>query len=362
VLGAAAALVAIALLSLITPAVVGDGYDYAEHAVSALKFAWYALLLPAALLLVRSAREARPLFAALVGWSVVATTVGALQFLGLVSEFEGKRPGQREPSIVGIHDFAALSGAAVVVGVVALLLGAGRPVGRRLTVTALAAGGLGLVLSGAMTGVVGLWLAAAAVALLARRRGPLPRRSLATVLVVLVTVTAGTALIRATALERFAEFIGLRDRAEETEVQSYAQRTLLAYIGARIWLGHPVVGVGWQASDEEWAYGPVLDDARRRFPDEPEEAFPSPERPWGVQTLYVQVLADMGLVGLAAVVGLFAAAVAAAVRGARGSPVPVVGLGWLLVAAGVWAGVGLVPGLPLDALTWLALALVAVRG
>ena len=42
-------------------------------------------------------------------------------------------------------------------------------------------------------------------------------------------------------------------------------------------------------------------------------------------------------------------------RGARGSPVPVVGLAWLLVAAGVWAGIGLVPGIPLDALTWLAL-------
>ena len=164
--------------------------------------------------------------------------------------------------------------------------------------------------------------------LLARGRGTVRGRQIAVVAAILLMVTAGTALMRATAIERFAEFLGLRDRVEDTRVESYAHRTLLAYIGARIWLSHPVAGVGWQASSEEWAYGPH----------------------------------DLGLVGLAALVGLFVVAVVAAVRGARGSPVPVVGIGWLLVAAGVWAGIGLVPGLPLDALTWLAVALVAVRG
>ena len=48
--------------------------------------------------------------------------------------------------------------------------------------------------------------------------------------------------------------------------------------------------------------GPHLDDARTRFPDEPDEAFPSPEHPWGVQTLYLQVLADAGVIGFAALV------------------------------------------------------------
>jgi len=38
-----------------------------------------------------------------------------------------------------------------------------------------------------------------------------------------------------------------------------------------------------------------------------------------------------------------------------------VGLAWLLVATGVWTGIGLVPGLPLGALTWLAFGLVTVR-
>ena len=105
--------------SLATPSLLGEDYDYATHPVSALKFA-----------LVRAARSRRPCCssaaqptagpcsARVVAWSVAATAVGALQFLGLVDEFEGKRPGQREPSFVGIHDFAALSGAALALGLV----------------------------------------------------------------------------------------------------------------------------------------------------------------------------------------------------------------------------------------------------
>jgi hypothetical protein len=360
---AGATLVALAALALATPAVLGEDYPLATHAVSALKFGWYALLLPATVLLVRGSADATPLFRAVVAWSVVATSVGLLQFLGLVSEFEGKRPGQREPSFVGIHDFAALSGAALLLGLVGFALADGRPLGgRRWTAVALAGGGFGLVLSGAMVGVVGVWLALGATLLLLRPRHAVTgRRALAAAGIVLA-VTAGTAVMRAETIERFAEFIGIRDRVADTGVQSYAHRTLLAYIGARIWLDHPVAGVGWQASSEEWAYGPYLADAHRRFPGEPAEAFPSPEHPWGVQTLYVQVPADLGVIGFAALVALFAAGVAAAVRGARASPVPLAGLAWLLVAAGVWGGIGLIAGLPLAALTWIALGLGCTRG
>jgi O-antigen ligase len=167
--------------------------------------------------------------------------------------------------------------------------------------------------------------------------------------------------MRADTIERFAEFIGLRERVADTGVESYAHRTLLAYIGGRIWLDRPVTGVGWQASSEEWAYAPFLDDARARFPGEPDQAFPSPEHPWGIQMLYLQVAADLGIAGIVFLLGLAAAGIAAAVRGLRVSPVPLVGLGWLCVVAGVWTGIGLVAGLPLEALTWIALGLVTVR-
>ena len=64
--------------------------------------------------------------------SVAATSWGLLQFLGLVDEFEGRRPGQREPSFVGIHDFAALSGAALSIALIALALAATAAAGRPL--------------------------------------------------------------------------------------------------------------------------------------------------------------------------------------------------------------------------------------
>ena len=278
-----------------------------------------------------------------------------------MSEFEGKRPGQREPSFVGIHDLAALSGAALVVGAIGVALGEGRPAGRRWSLVALATGALGVVLSGAMTAVLGLWLAVAAVLLAARAVGALRARRALALAGVIVLVTAGTATMRADTIERFAEFLGIRDRVEQTGVESYAHRTLLAYIGGRIWLDRPVTGVGWQASSEEWAYGPFLDDARARFPSEPDQAFPSPEHPWGIQMLYLQVAADLGVAGIALLVGLAAAAVAAGIRGLRSSPAALVGLGWLCVAAGVWTGIGLVAGLPLEALTWIAIGLVTVR-
>jgi hypothetical protein len=357
----AAALVAVGAVSLAIPSFLGEEFDVGVHAISVAKFAWYATLLPATVLLVRSTREAVPLCRAVVAWSVAATGVGLLQFLGLVAEFEGKRPGQREPSFVGIHDFAALSGAALAVGAIGVALGDGRPAGRRWSAVAVTTGALGVVLSGAMTAVIGVWLAVAAVLLAARALDALrPRRMLA-LLGVTLLVTAGTAAMRADTIERFAEFVGLRDRTEQTGVESYAHRTLLAYIGGRIWLDHPVTGVGWQASSEEWAYAPFLDDARARFPSEPEQAFPAPDRPWGVQLLYLQVAADLGIAGVAALLALATAGIAAGIRGVRSAPAALVGLAWLLVAAGVWTGIGLVPGLPLGALTWLAFGLVTVR-
>jgi O-antigen ligase len=361
VLALAAAFVLAGAVSLATPSLLGEDYDLTAHAISLAKFAWYATLLPATLLLVRSTLDAVPLLRAVTAWSVAATTWGLLQFLGLVSEFEGKRPGQREPSFVGIHDLAALSGAALVVGAAGVALGDGRPSGRRWSLVALASGALGVVLSGAMTAVLGLWLAVAAVLLGARAVRALRPRAALTLAVVVLLVTGGTAVMRANTIERFAEFIGLRERVADTGVESYAHRTLLAYIGGRIWLDRPVTGVGWQASTEEWAYGPFLADARERFPNEPDQAFPSPDHPWGIQLLYLQVAADLGLAGIALLLGLAAAGVTAGIRGLRSSPAALAGLGWLCVVAGVWTGIGLVAGLPLGALTWIAFGLVNLR-
>ncbi|MSO57783.1 MAG: hypothetical protein EXQ77_01945 [Thermoleophilia bacterium] len=361
ILAAAAALCLVGTLSLGVPRLLGEEYPLLTNATAVAKFCWYALLVPATVVLARSVRDTRPLARTIALWGCAAAGWGILQFAGVVAEFEGKRPGQREPSFVGIYDFGALSAAVFATGVVALAWPDGKLLGRRLATAALAGGALGIVLSGAMTAVVGLWAALVAVLVVARRAGALRRGAAMVTLSLALAATAGTALMRTDSITDFAAFLGLRDRVEDTRVDSYAHRTLLAYLGGRIFLSHPLTGVGWNGSREEWAYSPFLDDARRLFPAEPEEAFPSPERRWGVQNMYLQVAADLGLAGLAALVALGAAGLVAGFRAAAHSRAAMLGTGWLLAVGGVWLGNGLVAGIPMLALTFLALGLVTVR-
>ncbi len=264
--------------------------------------------------------------ATLTAWSCAATTGALLQFLGVLNEFEGRRPGQREPSFLGIHDLAALSGATLSLGLLWLALGQRR----RLGPVGGLAGGLGVVLSGATAAAAGVVAAGTTAWLLGRRR------ALAIAAVVAVVV-AGVIGIRALDTRPLLDLLGVEHpRAVETNPEaSWKQRLALAYIGGRIFLAHPLFGVGWQASEDEVSYGPYLDDARERFPDLAARAFPSPEHPWGVQNAYVQAAADMGGVGLAAFLALLLVPLRVAWRAGRLGGVPIL---WLLVTMGVWLG------------------------
>jgi O-antigen ligase len=357
---AAAALLALVLVSLSYPLLRNEPYDWHARLVSALKFCEYAVLAPSIVVLVRRRGGAFLPLRALVAWSVAATSWGLLQYVGAVNEFAGKRPAQREPSFLGIHDLAALSGGALVLGAVALALRDDALLGRVPAVVAMVAGGLGIVLSGALTAVIGMWLAVVAVALVALRRRLLTRRAAAGIAAAAVLVTFGTIGMRGSALQDFASFLGITRNPTPGAVESYSQRTVLGYIGLKIFQTEPLTGVGYQGSSDEWAYGPQLAAAHRRFPDQPAAAFPSPAHPWGVQNLYVETLADLGVIGLALLALLFGAALWLGLGAARTASLPLVGVAWLLVAAGVWNGLGIVPGIPLAALTWLGLGLVTV--
>jgi O-antigen ligase len=185
------------------------------------------------------------------------------------------------------------------------------------------------------------------------------------VIALAVTPALGVAVMRNGSITQFAHFLGLgHETVNNKDVESYVQRSMLAYIGVRIFADHPVFGVGWQGSEELSNYGPYLADAHRRFPNAPPLSFPSPQHAWGVQNAYLQVLTDLGAVGLAVLIALFAAGFALAARAALRAPpgtafLGLVGLLWLLIAAGVWNGLGLVAGIPLDAVTWLAFGLAA---
>ncbi|HEY2936472.1 MAG TPA: O-antigen ligase family protein [Gaiellaceae bacterium] len=342
-----AAFLVVVFCSNVYGALRADGYAYTTHFLTAAKLTEYALLALAVPLVLRAASDLERPLATLTAWSCAATAGALLQFLGVLNEFEGRRPGQREPSFLGIHDLAALSGATLSIGLLWLALGQRS----RLGPVGAVAGGLGVILSGATAAAAGIVAAGAAAWLLGRRR------ALAIAAVVGVVV-AGVIGIRALDTRPLLDLLHIEHRrAVETNPEaSWKQRLALGYIGGRIFLAHPLFGVGWQASEDESSYAPYLDDARAHFPGLPARALPSPLHPWGVQNAYVQAAADMGVVGLAAFLALLLVPLRLTWRAGARSGVPIL---WLLVTMGVWLGLGLVAGIPLVALTWLSIGLAA---
>lgn len=340
-------------------------YAWRTHAVTAVEFGLYACLAPAVPLLVRRRADAILVLGTLLAWSTAATVIGVLQWLGW--NIVGAWPqGYRQPSFLGQHDFAALSGMALLAGVVGIIWERRDATVRRAAWLAVIVGAVGFILGGATAGIVGLVPAGAIVAAVAARHHVLGRRALAATLATVAVTSLGIVALRARDFDQFFRFLGVKHAQTSTssDIQTYSQRTLLAYIGARIWLDHPLVGVGWQGTTEPSAVDPALPAAHRRFPDVAAGAFPGPGHEYGIQILYVQVLADLGLVGFVLMLGwLGTPAVLGAGAALRAPPtlawIPVLGLAWLVLALGLWTAFGLVAGVPLDALAWLAIGTVA---
>jgi O-antigen ligase len=341
-----------------------DDALFADHLVSYLKLVEYGLLAVAVPLLVRRADDLTILLGGVVLWAAVAVGVALLQFFG-ADVFGAWNAGWRQPSFLGHHDLAALSA-------IALALAAAGIVARRrelpaagLFPVALVAGMLGLVLAGSVTGPAGFAVGAAALWLAARRRfRPSGRQTLALIAVV-AAVAGGVAAVRGDALEDFLRFLGVRGDEAPVGVETYSQRTVLAYIGLRIAQDNPIVGVGWQRSSRPEVFEPYVPDARKRFPDVVDLAFPAEGREWGVQNLYIQMLADAGVIGLVLLLLVGAAAVVLAWRTAsRAPPSWATGAGLVVVCALItvaaeWASVGIVPGIPMEAATCILLGLAA---
>jgi hypothetical protein len=352
------------VLACFYPLLSARAYGWRTHLVSAGEFCEYALLAPAVPILLRRRTDGLLALGTFVAWTAVATGVAVVQWAGW-SGLGGWGQGHRQPSFLGTHDLTALAGATLGIGLVAILWGV-RGSLRRGAWLALVTGIVGFMLGGATAGVIGLVPAVVVAAVIAARRGLLTRRALATGLAAVAIASLGVVALRAGDFGQFFRFLGVRQAQSSTatNVQTYSQRTLLAYIGARIWIHHPVAGVGWGGSTEPSAFARELPAAHARFPHVAALAFPSAQHAYGVQILYVQVLADLGIVGFVLMIALFGAAAAVGTRTARRAPsaaafAVTLGLFGLLLAAGLWSAVGLIAGLPLDAATWLSLGLVA---
>ena len=341
-----------------------DDDQFAAHLVTFLKLGEYALLAVAVPLLVRRTQDLMILLGSLVLWGLIASAVAVTQVFG-ADIFAASTAGWRYPSFLGRHDLAALAAIGASLGAAGVVARRSRTAAPTLIPIAAAGGLVGLVLAGSVAAAGGFALGAAALAYAARRRFNSSWRRILAVIAMVAVVVVGVTAVRSAALDDFLGFLGVRGNEPAQGVETYSQRTVLTYIGVRIFRDHPIVGVGWQRSARPDVFEPYVADARRRFPDVVDLAFPAPGREWGVQNLYVQMLADAGVVGMALLLAVGMIGLVLAWRTTRHAATPwAVGAGLtalctLLTLSGEWASLGIVPGIPLQAATSLMLGLAA---
>lgn len=296
------------------------------------------------------------LAAFLVGFCVVATAWGTVQFV-----VEG---GERQGSFMGEHDLAALSTMALVLGLAHVFASDDRP--PTVALVGIAAGTLGIVLGASLASVLGLYLATAAMAGLALVRRDLRRHAVVLALVICAVVTTGTYGIRSADLGFLQAWFGPPPETPGQYAASWSQRLIFVYIGGRVFLDNPLVGTGWEGELPPSDYAEYLPDARERFSDQPAHYFPEEDETFIPQQTYDQVLFELGLVGAAFFLVLAALTVRRAVvagrrprPGERWAEQAYVPVAWLGALGGAIAGAALFGGSPLAALFWLTLGVVA---
>jgi hypothetical protein len=324
--------------------------------VSAAKLVELAALLVGAVILVDRVERLWAVVAVLVAVNAVAT---AWAFVGWVQS-----PGSRQAAFLGEHDLAALSTASLVVGLASLhsrhRLG-------RLPLVAGIVGALGITLGAALAGLLGLYLAAAALIAIAAARGALRLRAVLATLLVALTVTAGTYALRGSELGFLQQWFAPAPNAQPGQYAgSWSQRLMFSYIGGRIFLAKPVLGTGWWGELPPSEFARFLPDTRKRFSDQPVRFFPRADGRFIPQQTYDQILYQLGLIGAVSLLALGIAAIRDASRATRGwrhadadELAAYLPAGWLASLAAALGGAALFGGTPLAALFWLTLGLVA---
>jgi hypothetical protein len=339
--------------------VASSAVNGSDAFVGALKLLEYGVLALGVVLIVRRRGQLWLLAGLLVAITVLADVRALVGFV--------ERPGERQASFLGEHDFAALATMSLVLGIAALYSREHRL--GRLPLVAAIAGALGVALSAALAGLLGLYLAIVATLAIAAARRAVTMRALAITVGVAGIVTASALALRSGDLGFLEKWFGTK--AEDVSPSRYSagwsQRLIYAYVGGRIFLDNPLTGTGWYGELPPREFARYLPDAHARFPDEPPHYFPPRERTFIPQQTYDQVLYELGIVGallfLALAVATGRTAVAVVSRWPRDGPDEIAAYlpaAWLASLAGALAGAALFGGIPLTAMFWLTLGVVAL--
>lgn len=339
--------------------------------VGAAKLLEYGLLGIGAVLFIQRRRQLWLFVALLVAITTAAAVYALFDFFGAQPfGFLPHRSGSggRQASFLGEHDFAAVATMALTFGLSAFYASSRRF--RRLPVLAVVVGGIGVTLGASIAGLLGLYLAMAALLALGAFRHELNRRNVAVTALVAVLVTGGTLALRSNELDAFMRFLGVQERSEvqDENAASWSQRLIFVYIGGRVFLDNPVVGTGWYGNLPAEEFARFVPDARARFPDQPARYFPPNENGEYVpQQTYDEILFELGAVGALLFIVLGAATIRTVIAVGRSWPrgdldgaAAYLPAAWVAAQVGGLAGAALFGGLPQTALFWLTLGVAAL--
>jgi hypothetical protein len=291
----------------------------------------------------------------IVLYTIVAVFWGAVGFVGA---------GGRQGSFLGEHDLAAIATMTLAVGLARIHARSGAP--SILAGSAIVAGGLGITLGASLAGLLGLYLAVAAVLGLSLAHHRLRWKAVLATLAVTACVTAGTLSLRSGELGFIQQWFGPEPERPGQYAASWSQRLIYTYVGGRVFLDRPLLGTGWQGELPPEDFARYLPDARARFSDQPARYFPRDDGTLIPQQAYDQVLFELGLAGAAVFLASMLLAAWNAIQTGLRWPLSgehghlaYVPATWLVGVTGSLAGSALFGGSPLTATLWLTLGFVA---
>lgn len=320
--------------------------------VSGARVAELAALGLGAAVLVRSWARAEALVDLLLVVAVLADVVAIAHY--------ATTGGGRQDSFLGEHDYAALATLPLLAGLGHLHV---RGNGRRAWL-AIAAGGVGCILGGALASLLGFYLGVAVLIVCSWSRRLLTRRNVLATAAVVAVVSIGTVGIRPGELGFVPSWLGRRPSHPGQYAGSWSQRLIYTYVGGRVFLDHPILGTGWYGELPPPVFDRYLPAARRHFNDQPVSYFPPAGKPYVPQQTYDEILYELGAVGAVCFLVLLgflirAAAVAARERGQAAALLPAT---WLGAIIGALAGEALWGGTAITTLFWFVAGVIVALG